>query len=94
MDYRTMKFQEIVDWCKANDQTAWLKEFVTTKVPCKVYPRKTVDGKSVADKTQEPKTEMRTPSYTMVKQAFATKFMPEIIPEKKKSTMLKIVEEL
>lgn len=27
MDYKTLTFEQIVAWCKANKKTAWLKEY-------------------------------------------------------------------
>ena len=27
MDYKTMKFENIVAWCKQNNQVEWLKEY-------------------------------------------------------------------
>jgi hypothetical protein len=27
MDYKTMKFADVVEWCKANNQIKWLKEY-------------------------------------------------------------------
>lgn len=32
MDYKKMTFNDIVDWCKANNQVEWLKEEVEKKV--------------------------------------------------------------
>lgn len=26
MNYQTMKIEDIIEWCKANNQVAWLKE--------------------------------------------------------------------
>lgn len=31
MNYKTMKFDEIVEWCKENNQIEWLKEEVNKK---------------------------------------------------------------
>ena len=27
MDYKTLNFEQIVNWCKENKQTAWLKDY-------------------------------------------------------------------
>lgn len=32
MNYMTMKFEDILAWCKQNDQTAWLKGKVNEQV--------------------------------------------------------------
>ena len=83
LDYKNMTIDDIIDWCVENGQTDWLKRKIKEKKPCKVYPRIKVDGKSVADKSQEPKIEKRPISFIQVKIDFVDKFMPEIAPEKK-----------
>lgn len=83
MDFKTMSIDDIITWCKANNQTAWLKDFCNTKVECKVYPRVEKDGKKVADKTAAPTIQMRKPTFIQIKTAFAQKFMPEIAPKAK-----------
>jgi hypothetical protein len=81
-----MTIDDIINWCVENNQTDWLKRKATEKKPCKVYPRKKVDGKSVADKTAEPKIEKRPITFIQLKIDFVDKFMPEIVPEKKVKT--------
>lgn len=83
MNYKDMRIDDIIDWCVANGETEWLKRKANEKKACKVYPRKKVDGKSVADKTAEPKIEERPISFIQLKIDFVDKFMPEIAPEKK-----------
>lgn len=83
MDYKNMTIDDIIEWCQENGQVEWLKRKAAEKKPCKVYPRKVVDGKSVADKSQEPKIEKRPISFIQLKIDFVDKFMPEIAPEKK-----------
>jgi hypothetical protein len=83
LDYKNMTIDDIIDWCVANGETEWLKRKANEKKACKVYPRKKVDGKSVADKTAEPKVEKRPISFIQLKIDFVDKFMPEIAPEKK-----------
>ena len=78
-----LTIDDIIDWCQENGETAWLKAISKKKVDCKVYPRIKKDGKSVADKTQEPKIVKRPIAFIQIRNAFAEKFMPEIIPEKK-----------
>lgn len=55
MDYKTMTIDDIIAWCKANNQVDWLKA-------------------KAADK----------PGFLSLKKAFASTFMPEIIPVAKK----------
>lgn len=83
LDYKNMSIDDIIEWCQANGEVDWLKRKAAEKKPCKVYPRKIVDGKSVADKTAEPKIEKRPISFIQLKIDFVDKFMPEIAPEKK-----------
>lgn len=33
MDYKTMTVEDIINWCKANDQVAWLKEEAAKTFP-------------------------------------------------------------
>lgn len=93
MDFKTMKIEDIISWCQANNEVAWLKETAAQKVPCKVYPK--VNGK--ADKTQEPTVEMRPITFIQLKMAFVKKFMPEIAPKAKaqdKKTMFEMIAAL
>ena len=93
LNYKEMKIDDIMNWCVANKQVAWLKETAAKEVPCKVYPRMTVEyfdektgkfkTKSVADKSKKAKTEMRPISFIQLKKEFALKFMPEIMPKAK-----------
>lgn len=73
----------IIDYCKEHGEVKWLKEIAAQTVDCKVYPRIKKDGKSVADKTQEPKIEKRPVSFIQIRNAFAEKFMPELAPQRK-----------
>ena len=86
LDYKNMTIDDIIEWCQENGQTDWLKKKAAEKKPCKVYPRKVVEGKSVADKSAEPKIEKRPISFIQLKIDFVDKFMPEIAPEKKAKT--------
>ena len=101
MDYQTMKIEEIINWCKDNNQVEWLKKTAKQLVPYKVYPTKVIvdsNGKSkkVADKSAKPKTEMRPISFIQLKKEFVEKFMPEIAPSKKdkKATFYDIIAAL
>lgn len=33
MNYKTMKIEDIIEWCKANGQVAWLKETAAKTFP-------------------------------------------------------------
>lgn len=96
MDYKNMSIEDIIAWCQANNQVAWLKETAAKKVEYKVYPRvKNEEGKLVVDKSAEPKIEMRPISFIQIKIAFVEKFMPEIAPKKtKKPTMYDLIAAL
>lgn len=83
MDYKSITLDFIIEWCQANNQVDWLKATAEKKTPCKVYPRVKKDGKSVADKSQEPKEVMRPISFIQIKTEFVNTFMPEIAPKKK-----------
>lgn len=98
MDYKTMNIQDIISWCQANNEVAWLKSFANTKVEVKRYPRvKKEDGKLYADKSQQPTITMEKPNFITIKRAFVEKFMPEILPvasEPKKPTMYDLIDAL
>lgn len=88
LKYEEITIQDIIKWCKENNQVEWLKEKAQEKVECLVYPRKPAindEGKkvSVADKSKEPTTQMRPITFVQIKLAFVEKFMPEIAPTKK-----------
>ena len=69
---------------KGKAALAWYIEQLKTEVPTKVYPRiKNAEGKSVVDKNQEPKIEMRAKSFIAIKSEFATKFAPQLAPKAK-----------
>lgn len=83
MDFKTMTINDIISWCQANNQVAWLKAEAAKMVPCKVYPKVEVNGKKVTDKNAEPTIEMRPITFIQIKMDFVNKFMPEIAPAKK-----------
>ena len=80
MNYKKMNFNDIVEWCKANNQVEWLKETVGKTV---VYEK---DGMEMA----------RAITFVEIKRLFAEEFMPEILPvaKEKKPSMFDIVAEL
>ena len=84
MDYKKMQIEDIINWCVANNETAWLKEAASRQVDYKVYPRvKDENGKWHTDKNQDPRIEKRPISFVQLKIEFVNKFMPEIAPKKK-----------
>lgn len=94
---KSIKIEDIIEWCKENNQTEWLKEIAATKVPHKVYPKKVNEnGKKVADYSAEPTTKMQKITFIEIKAAFINKFMPELAPTKKekKVTMFELIESL
>lgn len=96
MEFKTMTINDIIAWCKANNQVEWLKAEAARKMPCSVYPKKEVDGKKVVDKTATPTIEMRPITFIQIKTDFVNKFMPEIAPKKKdaKPTMYELINAL
>lgn len=101
MEYQTMTIEDIINWCKENNQVSWLKVKAAQTVPYKVYPRKKIkdeNGKTkvVADKSVEPKVEKRPISFIQIKKDFVDAFMPEIAPKaaEKKKTMYDLIAEL
>lgn len=102
------EFEEIYNYCKEHNELAWLKATGSKMVEVKVYPRiKTPkldqegypvikNGKpvyaSVADKSQEPKIELRRITFVQIKTEFLEKF--GLAPKKKdkKPTMYDILD--
>lgn len=74
MDYKKMTFNDIVEWCKANNQVEWLKKKVETPVE---------------DKDKDGNEFKRDISFIEIKRDFAEKFMPEIAPKKTKKPSMK-----
>lgn len=101
VDYQHLKIEHVIEWCKANNEVAWLKGIASQKVEYKVYPRVAYldeNGKKrfKTDKTAEPKVEMRPISYIQIKIAFVEKFMPNLKPEvkEKKQSMYDLIASL
>lgn len=97
MNFKDMNIEDIINWCKENHQTKWLKNIASQQVPYRVYPRvKGEDGKYHVDKTQEPKIVYRPISFIQIKMEFVQTFMPEIAPKpkEKKPTMYDIINAL
>lgn len=97
MNYKRMNINDIIDWCKENNQTEWLKKEAAKEITIEKYPRvKGADGKMTIDKTQAPKKVKAKNTFINIKIAFCEKFMPEIMPKakEKKKTMYDIINEL
>lgn len=96
MNYKTMDINDIISWCKANNEVAWLKAEAAKKVDVKVYPKvKGEDGKLRADKSQPYTIEQQPISFMQLKLNFVKKFMPEIAPKgTKKKSMYDLIAEL
>lgn len=94
MDYKKLDFEAIMDWCEANGQMEWLDAKTKENVMVATYPyveytkRDGTTGRKY-DKTQPAVMVERPISFLLVKDAFVSKFMPEIkpIPAEKPLTM-------
>ena len=64
LNYQKMTIGDIKEWCKANNQVEWLKDYALT-----------------------PNADGKKPTFFSIKKAFCKKFMPEIMPKKKKGSM-------
>lgn len=102
------EFPDIYEYCKEHNELAWLKSIGSKMVEVKVYPRvKTPkldnegypiykNGKPVlvsyADKSQEPKIELRRITFVQIKTEFLEHF--DLLPKKKdkKPTMYDILD--
>lgn len=79
MDFKTMNIDDIIAWCKENNQVEWLKAEAAKKTTKKIYP-KGADGKK--DKTATPTLVSQPITFVEIKMDFVNKFMPEIAPKK------------
>lgn len=81
---------EIIAWCKENNQVAWLKATASKMVEKPVYPKvqhTTKKGKTtwIQDKKQAPTGTKQEPiSFVELRAEFLKKFFPEEIKGKKK----------
>lgn len=94
MDYKNIDIHYIIKYCQEHNEVAWLKATAAKKVPYKVYPRKKVDGKSVADKSQEPVIEMRPISFVQIKTEFLEHFKLSSPKKPKEPTMYDLIANL
>lgn len=72
MDYKSMKIDDIIAWCIAHNQVAWLKATAAQTFTQTITKE---------DGTTEAKE--RKITFIELKLAFVEKFMPEIAPERK-----------
>ena len=110
LNFKTMNIQDIVDWCKANNEVDWLKAEAAKKVVTERYTQRKQkvdkDGNPilnkagnpiwVVDKTS-PKEKVSQPiSFVQLKYDFCRQFMPDIIPvaKDKEPTMFEIIAAL
>ena len=82
MNYKDMRIEDIIQWCKDNNQVAWLKQIAN-----KSYPILDEEGNV-----------LRTRKITFIelKLAFVREFMPEAAPKakEKKPSMYDLIADL
>ena len=96
--YKDLKIEDIIEWCKKNDQVAWLKEKSNETVAVERHtgrkPKVDENGNIclnkkghpiyVVDKASPKKTDKAKITFVQLKYEFCKKFMPEILPKKTK----------
>ena len=97
-EYKDWTLEDIIEWCKANNQVEWLKTTAAKKVEKKVYPKVesvSKNGKKSwkADKTAEPTTELAPISFVELKGEFIATFI-DTTPKEKKASMYDIIAAL
>lgn len=97
-NYKDWQLEDIIEWCKANGQIAWLKAEAAKKVERKVYPRIASVSKNgkrswKQDKTQAPVTEYRPISFVELKSNFISTFIDKT-PKVEKKSMYDIIAAL
>ena len=92
MNYKTMDINDIINWCKENNQVPWLKAQMALTFPV----MKEVDGQKVQVLDKQGNPRVRKISFIELKTEFIYKFMPEIAPKRKekKPTMYELVDAL
>ena len=103
MNFKKMDINDIIAWCKENNQVAWLQAKAKEKVTVERYSKRIKvwdeeKGKYVykADKNS-PKTTVKQPiTFVQIKYDFCKKFMPDILPEAKEKapTMFDLIAKL
>lgn len=91
--YTKTDIDNIIAWCEENGKQEWLLAKYKEEKPYKFYPRKDSGKKNkkgypiyVADKSQQPRVEIKPISFTDIKFQFFKEFIPELAP---KSTKVK-----
>lgn len=93
----SMTIDDIINWCKENNQLPWLAAKMEEKVERKHYPyvkekdpktgklkcKKDENGKRIVDYTKPPRTTQIKIGFMEIKTAFIAKFMPELQAPKK-----------
>ena len=81
--YQEIQLIDIINWCKANDQVAWLKETAEKEYPVK-------------DKETGEEVGKRKITFIELKLAFVREFMPAFAPKakEKKPSMYDLIASL
>lgn len=81
--YQDIQLADIINWCKANNQVAWLKEIAEKEYPVK-------------DKETGEVVGTRKITYIELKLAFVREFMPTFAPKakEKKPSMYDLIASL
>lgn len=91
-DFQHITIEDIIEWCKENNQVEWLKAESRKTVEQKIYP-KGENGK--VDKKQAPIGSKTVPiPYTTLKNNFIIKFFPSLKGDTKKKDFHAMIEEL
>ena len=90
---KNIKIEDIMQWCRENNQVEWLKELATTEIEQNIYPEITYFNKDGVMKTKQDKkqapigTKLVQIPFVNIKYEWVKKFFPELaIGQKKKST--------
>lgn len=87
MNFKSMKIEDMIAWCKEHNELEWLLAKTQEKVKKPVYPKVAHVSKSgkntmKMDKKQAPIGEAEVDiSFVEIKTAFCAKFMPELLPK-------------
>ena len=95
---KNWKIDDIIEWCKENNQVEWLKQESQKKVERKVYPKVESVSKGgkkswKQDKTKPYTVELAPISFMELKANFLAKFL-DITPKAKKPTMYEKIASL
>lgn len=97
-NFLDIKIEDIIEWCKDNNQVDWLKNKASETKTVERYSerKKKLDDNGnvvlnkkgfpvyVADKSSKKKEEQVKISFMELKYDFCKEFMPEILPKSKK----------